>query len=138
MELINIKAWDNEIALISEIQSKVVFELQDKKFACFSPVKLEHDIFVKVSPNNIDELGLIADSISGAYGKKEYGSNGFGKIANYGLSLNQSIYNPALSSKIDIETSKVALSNSEMELKKQELSQIVLPIYLEILKSQNI
>jgi len=75
--------------------------------------------------------------LSGSYGKKEYGSNGLGKIVNYGLSLNQSIYNPALSSKIDIETSKVALSASEMELKKQELSQIVLPIYLEILKSQN-
>jgi len=75
--------------------------------------------------------------LSGAYGKKEYGSNGFGKIANYGLSLNQSIYNPALNSKIDIETSKVALSSSEVELKKQELSQIVLPIYLNILKAQN-
>ncbi len=69
MKLVKIKAWDNEIALISEIHSKIVFELQDEKFTCFSPIKLEHDIFTEVSPNNIDELGLIADSISGAYGK---------------------------------------------------------------------
>jgi len=81
MELIKIKAWKNEIALISEIKSKIVFELQDKKFACFSPVKLEYDTFVEVSPSNIDELGLISDSISGAYGKtyfNKYYINEFG------------------------------------------------------------
>ena len=82
MKLVRIKAWDDEIALISEIQSKVVFELQDKKFAYFSPIKLEHDTFAEVSPSNIDELGLIADSISGAYGKtffNKYYINEFGR-----------------------------------------------------------
>lgn len=82
MELIKIKAWDNEIALVSEIQSKIVFELQDKKFACFSPVKLEHDTFMKVSPKNIDELGLIADSISGAYGKTYFSKYYINEFAN--------------------------------------------------------
>lgn len=83
MELVKIKAWNDEIALISEIESKIIFELQDKKFSCFSPIKLEHAIFSETSSSNIDELGLIADSISGAYGKtyfSKYYTNEFGRL----------------------------------------------------------
>ena len=76
-------------------------------------------------------------SLLGNYGKKEYGSNGFGKSSGYTLSLQQLIYNPSVSKRVDIEESRIGLSDLDVQLQKQELSQIVLKVYLDILKSVN-
>jgi outer membrane protein len=76
-------------------------------------------------------------SLYGNYGKKEYGSNGFGKSSGYTLSLQQLIYNPSVSKKVDLEESRIDMYDTDVELQKQELSQIVLKVYLDILKSEN-
>jgi len=75
--------------------------------------------------------------LSGNYGKKQYGTSGFGNSRGYTLSLQQSIYNPDTLNKIDIEKSRIQISKSEFQLQKQELSQVVLQLYIEILKSKN-
>lgn len=75
--------------------------------------------------------------LSGSYGRKEYGSNGFAKFSNYAVTLQQAIYHPGINGRIDVEESKGLLSNTEIDLQKQELSNLVLQLYLEILKSEN-
>lgn len=75
--------------------------------------------------------------LSGAYGKKEYGSNGFAKFSNYALSLQQAIYNPAITRQLDVEEAQASLSDTEVALQKQQLAILVLELYLEIMKSEN-
>ena len=75
--------------------------------------------------------------LSGNYGKKQYGSNSYGKLSSYTLSLQQALYDPATARGVAVEKSRIELSDLEVEIKKQELSQIVLKIYLDILKSDN-
>ena len=75
--------------------------------------------------------------LSGNYGKKQYGRSGFGNSRGYTLSLQQSIYNPETLNRLDIEKTRIKLSTTEFQLQKQELSHIVLQLYIEILKSKN-
>jgi len=75
--------------------------------------------------------------LSGSYGRKEYGANGLAKFSNYAVTLQQSVYNPTIKRRVDVEESKATLSETEIELQKQELSTLVLQLYLEILKAEN-
>ena len=75
--------------------------------------------------------------LSGNYGKKQYGTSGFGNSRGYTLSLQQSIYNPETLNRLDIEKSRIKLSTTEFQLQKQELSHLVLQLYIEVLKSKN-
>jgi outer membrane protein len=75
--------------------------------------------------------------LSGNYGKKQYGTSGFGNSRGYTLSLQQSIYNPETLNRLDIEKSRIQLSTTEFQLQKQELSNTVLQLYIEVLKSKN-
>ncbi len=82
MKLIEIKAWNKKIALATQVNSKIIFELQDKSFSCFSPIKFEHSNYEEVTIDNMDTLGILSDCISGAYGKtyfSKYFMNEFGK-----------------------------------------------------------
>jgi len=58
-------------------------------------------------------------------------------IYNGTLSLKQSIYNPEVYSKIDMETSRSKLYNTGVILEKKELAQTVFEAYLNLLKSRN-
>ncbi len=81
MKLIKTSAWGKKIALVSQVNSKIIFELQDKSFSCFSPIKFEHTNYIETTLDDIDTLGIISDCISGAYGKtyfSKYFMNEFG------------------------------------------------------------
>ena len=82
MKLIEVAAWNKKIALVTQVNSKIIFELQDKSFSCFSPIKFEHTNYIEADVNDVDTLGIISDCISGAYGKtyfNKYFINEFGK-----------------------------------------------------------
>ncbi len=59
------------------------------------------------------------------------------KSTDYGISLNQVIYNEDLSTKIEMEKTKISLSKLTIELKKQELSKKVIQLYIDILQAKN-
>lgn len=82
MELIKITSWNKKIALVTQVDSKIIFELQDKSFSCFSPIKFEHTNYIESGINDVDNIGIISDCISGTYGKtyfSKYFMNEFGK-----------------------------------------------------------
>ena len=82
MKLIEATAWNKKIALVTQVNSKIIFELQDKSFSCFSPIKFEHTNYIEATVGDVDTLGIISDCISGAYGKtyfNKYYMNEFGK-----------------------------------------------------------
>ena len=84
MELIKVNCWDKNIALVSQENNNVYFELQDDKYICFSPQKFEHDLLVKEKESDLDQIGLLSDAISGAYGKDYFNKfhfNQYGKKA---------------------------------------------------------
>lgn len=71
-KIIKIKAWNNKIALIADIDNKLTMELIDDKYSCFSPIRFNNDRFAEITLKNnskdIDDIGIIADCISGSYG----------------------------------------------------------------------
>ncbi|MDQ7044912.1 MAG: hypothetical protein Q9M32_03240 [Sulfurimonas sp.] len=72
IKTISIKAWKHNIAIVAEIQKEIVLDLEDIKFNAFSPLKFEETVRVREFINtheSIDDIGILADSISGAYGK---------------------------------------------------------------------
>jgi serine/threonine-protein kinase HipA len=72
-DLIKINAWNRDIALATEINQKFVVELLSEECSIFSPLCFENNRFADVRIRNIsqeiDSIGIIADSINGAYGK---------------------------------------------------------------------
>ena len=84
MELIKVNCWDTNVALISQKNNFIYFELHDEKFQCFSPQRFENELLVKESESELDKIGLLADAISGAYGKDYFNRfhfNNYGKQA---------------------------------------------------------
>lgn len=82
MKLIETRAWNKKIALVTQMDSKIIFELQDQSFSCFSPIKFEHTKYIEATVDNIDTIGMVSDCISGAYGKtyfNKYFINEFGQ-----------------------------------------------------------
>jgi len=75
--------------------------------------------------------------LSASYGEKEYDGRGMGKLSNYTLSLNQSVYDARKLNRIDITKSKIELDNFKVGLQKQELAREIFQIYMDILKSEN-
>jgi len=75
--------------------------------------------------------------LSASYGKKEYDGAGTGRLSNYSLSFNESIYDATKINRVDISKSKIKLDNFKVEFQKQELAQRVFKIYMDILKSKN-
>ncbi len=75
--------------------------------------------------------------LSATYGKKEYDGEGSGRLSNYTLSFNESIYDASKINRVDITKSKIKLDNFKVEFQKQELAQSVFKIYMDILKSKN-
>lgn len=72
-EIIKIDAWNRNIALATQINQKFIVELLNEEYSIFSPLCFEHDRFAIVGIRNIsqeiDKIGVVADSINGAYGK---------------------------------------------------------------------
>jgi len=75
--------------------------------------------------------------LSASYGKKEYDASGTGRLSNYTLSFNESIYDATKINRIDVTKSKIKLDNFKVEFQKQELAQTIFKIYMDILKSKN-
>jgi len=75
--------------------------------------------------------------LSANYGKKEYDASGTGRLSNYTLSFNESIYDASKINRIDVTKSKIKLDNFKVEFQKQELAQTIFKIYMDILKSKN-
>lgn len=81
-------------------------------------------------------------NLSAYYKKTEYVSNPENYktkqgLMNYTLSVRQSVYNPEIYSKIDIQKSKSEYSQTRVELEKEELAQNLFNTYLDVLKSKN-
>ncbi|PHS55937.1 MAG: hypothetical protein COB17_10665 [Sulfurimonas sp.] len=82
-------------------------------------------------------------NLSGSYRKAKYQYSDSNREAisqslfNGTLSVQQSIYNPEIYSKIDMETSRAKLYKTGIKLKKEELAQSVFEAYLNLLKSRN-
>ena len=72
--------------------------------------------------------------LSANYGKKEYDASGTGRLSNYTLSFNESIYDASKINRIDVTKSKIKLDNFKVEFQKQELAQTIFKIYMDILK----
>ncbi len=84
MELIKVSCWGKNIALVSQKNNFIYFELQDEIFNCFSPQKFEHELLVKEKESELEKIGLLSDAISGAYGKDYFNKfhfNHYGKQA---------------------------------------------------------
>lgn len=85
--------------------------------------------------------------LSGYYKKSEYvsnpGSSGGDKrttrqgLYNYSVSLQQSIYDASIYSRINTQKARSEYSKSGVELKKEELAHEVFSSYLNLLKSRN-
>lgn len=75
-DLIKINAWNKNIALATEINQKFVVELLNEEYSIFSPLCFENNRFADVGIRNIseeiDNIGIIADSVKGAYGKNYF------------------------------------------------------------------
>ncbi len=82
-------------------------------------------------------------NLSAYYKKSKYGyysqtnSPDEQGLINYGISLNQSVYNAQIYSKITMETSRSELMSIGVELEKEELAQTVFQAYLDLLKAHN-
>ncbi len=81
MKLIKVNCWGDNIALVSQKNNFIYFELQDDRFKCFSPQRFEHALLVKEQESELDNIGLLSDAISGAYGKDYFNKFHFN---NYG------------------------------------------------------
>jgi len=72
-DIITIEAWGEEIAITAIIDSKLRIELRNQRFSTFSPLLFENTIFadtpIKGISTDLSKIGIIEDSISGAYGK---------------------------------------------------------------------
>lgn len=85
MKTLDVIAWDEKIALVSQDDSSIYLELKDEKYKCFSPIKLENETFVKESIKEIDKIGVLSDVLSGSYGKEyfyKYYIDKYGKYAS--------------------------------------------------------
>jgi len=58
-------------------------------------------------------------------------------LYNGTLTIQQSLYNPEIYSKIEMETSRAKLYETGIKLEKEELAQTVFEAYLNLLKSRN-
>ena len=82
-------------------------------------------------------------NLSGSYraARYEYDNSNLEQIDqslfNGTLSIQQSIYNPEIYSRIDMEKSRVKLYKTGVEIEKKELAQKVFEAYLNLLKSRN-
>lgn len=81
-------------------------------------------------------------NLSAFYKKSEYVSNPAQNktrqgLMNYSLTAKQSLYNPEIYSRIDIQESRSEYSTSRVELEKEELAQNLFNAYLDVLKSRN-
>lgn len=82
-------------------------------------------------------------NLSAYYKKSQYTYNDSGRpdidqgLMNYSLNVRQSIYNPEIYSKIDMQKSRGDYYETKLEIQKQELAGEVFSTYLNILKSQN-
>jgi len=74
-DIIKMNAWGKNIALVAKIKNTLRMELQDSEHEAFSPIAFEESLSLSsVLYRNLDvhTIGLIADSISGDYGKSFY------------------------------------------------------------------
>ncbi|MEA3523861.1 MAG: HipA domain-containing protein [Campylobacterota bacterium] len=84
MLVIKVSAWKKDIALVTETENKIAFELKNRAYICFSPLMFENTLYAEAKTGrgeDINEIGIVADSISGAYGKRyfdKYFINEFG------------------------------------------------------------
>jgi outer membrane protein len=81
-------------------------------------------------------------NLSTSYKKTEYESNPSKNITRqglitYSLTARQSLYNPEINSRIDMQESRSKYSDIKVEFQKEELAQKLFKTYLDILKSQN-
>ena len=81
MQAIDMKCWSEKIAIVTQDDSNIYMELttQDKEY--FSPVLFEDSKFVKSALNSIDNIGLVADILSGSYGNDYFTKYFFSKYA---------------------------------------------------------
>lgn len=80
--------------------------------------------------------------LSAYYKKSEYEHNPTERITrqgliNYGVSLQQPVYNPEIVARIDVQEARSQHSLIALELEKKELAQELFSTYLELLKSKN-
>ena len=69
---------------------------------------------------------------------ESYGGNNIKQgLGSYTMSLRQSIYNPEIYSKINMEVLRDELFQAKVELQKRELAQSIFKVYLDVLKSVN-
>jgi len=81
-------------------------------------------------------------NLSTSYKKTEYESNPSKNMTRqglitYSLTARQSLYNPEVNSRIDMQESRSKYSDIKVEFQKEELAQKLFKTYLDILKSQN-
>ena len=81
-------------------------------------------------------------NLSAYYKKTEYVSNPENYktrqgLMNYTFSVRQSVYNPEIYSRIDMQKSRSEYSKVRVELEKEELAQNLFNTYLDVLKSKN-
>ena len=127
MKFLNVSMWDNEIALISENSNLIYFELQNEKQRCISPLKFEHTTLVKEKESEIDKLGLLADAISGSYGKEYFDKfyfDNYGKKATLleRLSFIGSNAIGAMSFSPSTNSEDVAIQISLLEFKQESIN----------------
>jgi outer membrane protein len=81
-------------------------------------------------------------NFSGFYKKSEYERNPTKEMTqqgliNYSVNAQQTIYNPSILSRINLQEARSKRSEIELQLQKEELAQELFSAYLELLKSQN-
>jgi len=81
-------------------------------------------------------------NLSASYRKSDYTTNPTKHVTKQGLktysiTARQSIYNPEVYSRINMQESRSEYSHTKVELQKEELAQNLFNVYLDVLKSKN-
>lgn len=68
MNFVEVWSWGEKIGLVVQDGSTIFFELTSETHSKLSPLLFADGIKVKTSEKNIHEIGILADSLPGAYG----------------------------------------------------------------------
>ena len=102
-------------------------------------VKSSYENIVQAKAQLYPEINLFSSYSSNDYNFKEgyYYEDKKEKIKNYGVNIQQPIFDKTISSQIDVEKAKYKSIDAESNEKKQEFIKDVLKVYLTLIQSQN-
>jgi len=119
------RAYERALENSNSIKSSVYLSKSDKE----KIIQEESQLYPQVN-------------LSASYRKSEYTTNPTKHVTKQGLktysiTARQSIYNPEVYSRIDMQESRSEYSHTKVELEKEELAQNLFNVYLDVLKSKN-